>query len=254
LLCGVSFPKIADIRRMKHAILFFVLLVTLFSCDPKSSPEAPTVLETPAVSPTPTVPEPSEPTAFPEEPVLLSADFNGDGAADFLEIRMTGREDRDLGKERDLVVYSGAGNTRKNWYVAKSVLLSTESGGMMGDPLEGVDIVGNTILIKHFGGSRQKWTYTHRFRWQNGDFQLIGVTVNTGAPCDYFEDFDYNLSTGDAEWVKTTEDCSESEEDRVITEVTHSFNEKPTVRVSMNGFRTGEYALKIPNMDESVYF
>ncbi|WP_020566885.1 hypothetical protein [Neolewinella persica] len=230
---------------MKHAALFFLLLGTLFACDPKPPSEQPKAPE-----------EPTAPTTStsPEEPVLLSADFNSDGVPDFLEIRMTDREDRGLGKERDLVVYSGTGNTRKNWYTARSVLLPTENGGMMGDPLEGVDIEGNTIVIDHFGGSRQKWAYTHRFRWQNGDFQLIGATVHAGAPCDYFEDLDYNLSTGDAEWVKTTEDCSESEDDPVITEVTHSFNEKPKVRASMNGFLTGEHELKIPKAGESVYF
>ena len=237
---------------MKHATLFFILLVTLFSCDPKSSTEAPTVSPTPTVPPT--TPTATPPTSSPEEPVLLSADFNGDGAPDFLEIRMTDREDRDLGKERDLVVYSGADKTRKDWYTAKSVLLPTEGGGMMGDPLDDVSIVGNTIVIKHFGGSRQKWNYTHRFRWQNGDFQLIGVTVHTGAPCDYFIDLDYNLSTGSAEWAKTTQDCSESEDDPVVSEAIFNFEEKPKVRASMNGFLTGEYELKIPSMDESVYF
>lgn len=212
---------------------------------PATTPEATSAPVSPAT--------PADPAA-PEAPAPLSADFNGDGAPDYLEIRMTDREDRGLGKERDLVVFSGEGNTRKNWYVAKSVLLPTENGGMMGDPLESVSIEGNTIVINHFGGSRQKWAYTHRFRWQNGDFQLIGVTVHAGAPCDYYEDLDYNLSTGNAEWVKTTEDCSESEDDPVVTEVTHSFKEKPAVRASMNGFRTGEYELKIPKLEESVYF
>ena len=245
---------------MKHATLFLLLLGTLLACDPKYPAEQPTAPEIPAVSPPSTSPSPPATTttttssSSPEEPVLQSADFNNDGAHDFLEIRMRDREDSGLGKERDLVVYSGAGDTRKDWYTAKSVLLSTENGGMMGDPLEDVNIDGNTIVIKHFGGSRQKWAYTHRFRWQNGDFQLIGVTVHAGAPCDYFEALDYNLSTGNADWVKTTQDCSEGEEGPVITEVTHSFNEKPVVRASMNGFRTGEYELKIPKMDESVYF
>lgn len=244
---------------MKHSILFVVLLFAFFSCEPKLSPESPTTPEAPATPETtavetPTATASSSSSTAPEEPVLLSGDFNGDGEADYLEVLTTDREDRGLGKERDLVVYSGEGKTRKNWFVAKSVLLPAEGGGIMGDPLEDIDIVGNTIVIKHFGGSRQKWAYTHRFRWQNNDFQLIGVTVHAGAPCDYFEDLDYNLSTGNAEWVKTTQDCSESEDDPVITEVTHSFNEKPTVRASMNGFRTGEYELKIPKMNESVYF
>jgi hypothetical protein len=270
LLWGDS-PQIADICPMKYAIFFSLLLFTCLACEPKSSGEAPTVSKTPVVAPTsapaqtststsapaettPASESSPSPTTSPEAPVSLSGDFNGDGAPDFLEIRMTSREDRDLGKERDLVVYSGADKTRKDWYTAKGVLLPTEGGGVMGDPLEDVSILGNTIVIKHFGGSRQKWNYTHRFRWQNGDFQLIGVTVHTGAPCEYFVDLDYNLSTGNAEWAKATEDCSQSEDDPAVSEMIYSFVEKPKVPTSMNGFLTGEHELKIPNMNESVYF
>lgn len=240
-----------DIRSMKN-LLLLILSLALLGCDPDKSSSSTAATDAPTAA---TPPEaPAGEVGTPEEPELLSADFNGDGQPDFLELRTTDREDRGLGLERDLIVYSGQGSDRKNWYTARSVILPTENGGMMGDPLEDIAIEGNVIVIKHFGGSRQKWSYTHRFRWQQGDFRLIGVTVHAGAPCDYFEDLDYNLSTGNAEWVKTTEDCSASEDNPVVAETVHNFKLKPAELPVMNGFLTGEHALEIPKVGESGYY
>ena len=79
----------------------------------------------------------------------------------------------------------------------------------------------------HFGGSRWKWNYTHRYRFQNNDWQLIGATINYGTPCDYSFTFDYNLSTGNIIYEKDTEFCNDTTD-----QVENVEKEKPQVGIT----------------------
>ena len=114
----------------------------------------------------------------------------------------------------------------------------------MGDPFEGISIERNCIVINHFGGSRQKWNYTHRFRYQSGDFQLIGATVTFGSPCDYFFTFDYNLSNGKINYEKETEDCEHENSKIEKEEMIIKLETLP----KMNGFYPGNTELKFHNL------
>ena len=108
----------------------------------------------------------------------------------------------------------------------------------------------NCIVIHHFGGSRQKWNYTHRFRYQSGDFQLIGATVRFGSPCDYFFTFDYNLSNGKINYKKETEDCKNGKSKIEKDEMIRKLETLPT----MNGFYPGNTELKFPQSETTIYY
>lgn len=105
--------------------------------------------------------------------------------------------DGDWGAEQVLGIFKKENGKWKLWHQNKTVVMSTQSGGMMGNPFDGISIKNKSVVIEHFGGSRQKWNYTHRYRFQNDDWYLIGASVVFGAPDYYFLTFDYNLSTGD---------------------------------------------------------
>lgn len=181
----------------------------------------------------------------------VSNDLNGDGQTDYLKVVTTTEDNDGLGFKRQLIVYSGEGADLDAWYTADDVILSTEHGGMMGDPLQGVAIENGTIVINHFGGSRQKWNYTHRFRWQNNDFQLIGTTIVYGSPCDYFDELDYNLSTGKATYVRETEDCDD-DDDEIVTQLINF--ERKIALPSMDGFLTGENEVAITGSEATMYY
>jgi len=192
----------------------------------------------------------AKPTAA--KPVGKGNDLNGDGEDDRLEVVTTKVENEDLGFKRQLVVYSGEGADLDAWYTAEDVILSTKHGGMMGDPLESATIENGTIVIKHFGGSRTKWSYTHRFRWQNDDFQLIGTTIETDDPCTESTKLDYNLSTRIADYATTTKECK-GDKSLDLETVTVSFNAQ-VFPPSMNGFKTGENELLAEGMTEALFF
>ncbi len=77
---------------------------------------------------------------------------------------------------------------------------------MMGDPFEGIEIKNNVLLISHFGGSSWKWTNVDKYRFQNNQFELIGYTSNFGKLCEYWANFDFNISTGKIACKKEFED------------------------------------------------
>ena len=149
-----------------------------------------------------------------------------------------------------LAIFKKENGKWKLWNQTTAPLMSSGSGGMMGNPFDGIAISKRSIVIKHFGGSRAKWAYTHRYRFQNGDWYLIGASVHDGAPCDDDVKFDYNLSTGDATYKKTKENCDTGEIKVIDSQKTN----KKVKPLKMNSFQMGNTAFKFPNMKEEINY
>ncbi|WP_378184079.1 hypothetical protein [Aquimarina sp. SS2-1] len=156
----------------------------------------------------------------------------------------------DFGTERQIYIYKKNKDRWQLWKKSVGAILPSEHGGMMGDPFVGISVERNCIVINHFGGSRQKWNYTHRFRYQNGAFELIGATVNFGSPCDYFFIFDYNLSNGKIHYKKETEDCENENSKIEKEEMIRKLETLPT----MNGFYPGNNALTLSKSERTIYY
>lgn len=152
--------------------------------------------------------------------------------------------------EQVLAIYKKENGKWKILHQTSAPLLSSQSGGMMGNPFTGISISKKSIVIKHFGGSRDKWEYTHRYRFQNGDWYLIGASSGFGAPCDYWVSFDYNMSAGDATYKKTVENC-ENGENKVVQ--SQKSNKKIT-QPKMDDFAPGDHTFKFPNVKNEIYY
>ena len=179
----------------------------------------------------------------------IEGDLDNDGISEKVILYDTGKE-IDLGTERQICIYKKNKDTWELWKKSVSAILGSEQGGMMGDPFDGISIERNCIVIKHFGGSRQKWNYTHRYRYQNEDFQLIGAKVFSGAPCDYFETFDYNLSNGKIMYEKEVEDCDKGSSEIEKKELIRKLETLP----SMDGFSPGNIKMTFPDYKTIVYY
>ena len=179
----------------------------------------------------------------------IEGDLDKDGIYEKVIVYDTEKE-IDLGTERQIYIYKRKKNNWELWKKAIGAILPSEHGGMMGDPFEGISIERNCIVINHFGGSRQKWNYTHRFRFQSGEFQLIGATVNFGSPCDYFESLDYNLSNGKIKYEKEIENCEKETSKIKKKEMIRKLESLPT----MNGFYPGDNEIKFPNSEITMYY
>ena len=179
----------------------------------------------------------------------IEGDLNNDGIPEKVVVYDTEKE-TDYGTERQIHIYKKNNNEWGLWKKSIGVILPSQQGGMMGDPFDGISIERNCIVINHFGGSRQKWNYTHRFRHQNGDFQLIGATISYGAPCDYVTDFDYNLSNGKIHYKKEAEDC-ENENSTVEKE---NMTRKLEVLPTMDSFQPGNNEIKMAESGTVIYY
>lgn len=158
----------------------------------------------------------------------------------------------EMGTEREIRVYKLTyDDTWSLWHKSTKAVLSSRHGGMMGDPFEGVKIERKCIVIEHFGGSREKWGYVHRYRRQDKEWKLIGASVRYGAPCDFWDYFDYNLSTGKIAVKKEREDCDdEANSTREEYTITHKLPELPL----MKRFYPGNNELKTEKDEETFYY
>lgn len=119
---------------------------------------------------------------------------------------------------RVLIIYKKDVNGWIPWKQSKTALLGSQDGGMMEDPFEGIEIAKGILIIYHFGGSRSKWFLTDRYRFQNGEFYLIGHTNFSGSPCDSWETIDFNLSTGKLIFTYEKDNCDDSVKTKVKEE------------------------------------
>lgn len=187
---------------------------------------------------------------------LPAYDFNKDGKLDFVElIEDPARYSEDFGKARDVVISTGRGPENQAWYRAPNVIFPSKAGGVLGDPFDGLTIdESGVIIIRHFRGSRLKSHYTHRFRFQEGDFHLIGATVRSGAPCDYFEEMDYNLSTEKVIYTETIEDCSAGINASKETTTTNTWAVAADTLPTLLGFSAGDYKMDIQGENKTIYY
>lgn len=175
----------------------------------------------------------------------LDEDENDEAAAVY-KMPSVDREDA----EQILAIYKKQNGKWKITRQTSAPLLSSQSGGMMGNPFNGISISKKSIVIDHFGGSRDKWEYTHRYRFQNSDWYLIGTSVSFGAPCDHWVKFDYNISTGDATYQKTVENCENGEKKVVQSQ---KLNKKITPP-KMEAVTPGDSTFKFPNVKNEIYY
>lgn len=185
-----------------------------------------------------------------------SGDLDKDGQAEAVAVFDTGKEDDKfgIGTARELHVYKKKDGKWNLWKKAMGPVMSSESGGVMGDPFQEVKVDNGAIVLTQSGGSRYKWDYTHRFRFQDNDWKLIGATYVTGTPCEYWENFDYNLSIGTINYEIETEDCSQSEDNPKVTKSSKTFTNKLKALPNMDGFSAGGNSVELKGTKETFHY
>lgn len=117
--------------------------------------------------------------------------------------------DNDSGDIREIQILKKINN---KWIIlekSRKAIYGSKDGGIMGDPYQSTTIENGLLNITHYGGSSWKWGGTDKYRFQNGHFELIGISSENGKPEEYWTTVDFNLSTGklvfDKEVVNTKE-------------------------------------------------
>jgi len=126
----------------------------------------------------------------------VTGDLDKDGVDELVVVYNTNAEKENEGVERELIIYKLDNNKWSQWKKSRQALYGSRDGGMMGDPFGGIEIKKGILLISHCGGSSWKWGHTDKYRFQDGEFYLIGYTSNAGKLCEYWKTVDFNISTG----------------------------------------------------------
>ena len=137
----------------------------------------------------------------------LSGDLDNDGVNELVVAYNTKEDNENEGVPRELIIYKKTNENWEAWKSSTQALYGSRDGGMMGDPFEDIKIENRILQIRQSGGSSWKWGHTDKYRYQNGEFYLVGYTSVAGKPCEYWQDIDFNLSTGKMIVKKEYEDC-----------------------------------------------
>lgn len=238
--------------KIHFSILLFSIII-LFSCTSKDGSNNNSTNGIPVQ----TVPQKEEtPKETPEKKVVpqeipafemqipkghsklseASGDLNKDGIDEKIVVLNNGIIS-DFGEERTIFIFKLDNGAWKMWEKATGAILPSEHGGMMGDPFQSIEVNNGALVIEHFGGSRSKWVYTHRFRFQNDKWELIGATETFGTPCLDRVTFDYNLSSGNVIYEEVDLSCQNGANEKVkATNKKVNFNHKKDQLPVLDGF------------------
>ncbi len=138
-----------------------------------------------------------------EKERLREADLNGDGLTDAAFVishggpESSGAEDVVVKHVLVLALRERDGKLHRS-VVSDPAILDGDEGGAFGDPFDELSVDKGTVVISHYGGSRDRWGFTHRYRFQDGRWTLVGLSRGHTDTLDleHYDNQDINLSTG----------------------------------------------------------
>tara|TARA_R110002049_G_scaffold31033_3_gene105696 strand:+ start:508 stop:1146 length:639 start_codon:yes stop_codon:yes gene_type:complete len=159
-------------------------------------------------------------------------------------------EPSEYGNIREIQVLKYSNGQWTIWRKSCNAILKNQEGGIMGDPFEEISIENGILTIGFSGGSSWKWFYKDKYRFQNDEFELIGHTSIYGKLCEYWANFDFNISTGKIIYKKEYEDC-ENDQNIYKTEAEEFFYKG--LKINLNNRNLGKVKLTTPKYQEDLY-
>lgn len=122
------------------------------------------------------------------------------------------------------------------------------------ESLPEVNIKNKILLLNNEweGTGITNGSYTYRFRFQNGDFYLIGANTFQGG-CSENITFDYNLSTGKINYEALYDDCSEEQNQKNPQNIKLTIFRKPQQLMLLKNFIPFNQKLSI-SKDKTVSY
>ncbi|MDR6458806.1 hypothetical protein J2786_001913 [Chryseobacterium vietnamense] len=145
-------------------------------------------------------------------------------------------------------------NGLKVWKENSEIIFSSGFGFYPSDNTLTIDIKNNCLIIEQlfFTNSRHTQQYKHTFRFQNGDFYLIGLYDHFEDTCDFSFTNEINFSTGQ---VIIDREYSSCDDDTKVPENSHKeFTHQFPALIKMNDFFIGDHKFRLPGLKEDFVF
>ena len=180
------------------------------------------------------------------------------------------------GKDETVIVFNTdkkseseyAGLVRK-FYILKKIngklKIWKENSNLIFDSKEGfypesnaleLTIKNNCLVIfqSYFSNSRHTVTSKNTYRFQNGDFYLIGALVQFDDTCEFNFSDEINFSTGKVIVSEEYSDCDSGYERKVPENYYKELTNKLPKLIKMSDYKMGKNEIKIPNLKKSFKF
>ncbi|MFT6134405.1 MAG: hypothetical protein ACJAZM_000894 [Cyclobacteriaceae bacterium] len=105
------------------------------------------------------------------------------------------------GQARELQVFKKENNEWQLWYSTRGAVMAASSGGKFPDVFSSMKIERGCIVLVHSWGSAEWTNNLQRYRYQNNQWELIGLTESNNFR-DRSIELDFNASTGQAIYKK----------------------------------------------------
>ncbi|PJJ68298.1 hypothetical protein CLV73_2335 [Chryseobacterium geocarposphaerae] len=184
-----------------------------------------------------------------EKVLEVKGDLDKDGKEETVIVCNTSEKIENQGFKRKFYILKNIQENLKIWKENSTILNSSGAGFYPEDNNLEIQIKNNCLVISQsfYSNSRHTDTSRYTFRFQNGDFYLIGAFNKFEDTCEFSFTYDVNFSTGKAIVDETYSEC-DGDENRKIPQDNHKeFIHKFDTLIKMNDFRIGENKFKIPN-------
>ncbi|WP_313001078.1 hypothetical protein [Chryseobacterium gleum] len=178
----------------------------------------------------------------------VDGDLDGDKIPEKVIVYNT-KDTTDMGNIREIQILKKVNGKWTILEKSRNAVMESRAGGMMGDPYGETKIEKGILIISQNGGSSWKWNVIDKYRYQNGHFELIGISSTSGRPGDYWKDIDFNLSTGQLNYSKEVENTAEYGKSLKETYI------KKGVKINLqNRNQEKQQKIVLPKTKEEVYF
>ena len=144
----------------------------------------------------------------------------------------------------------------KIWKENSTLIFDNKLGFYPADNKLEITIKNNCLNISqmYFTNSRHTDTSKYTFRFQNGDFYLIGASIQFDDTCEYNFKNEVNFSTGKIIIDEEFSDCDDGSDRKIPENYYKEFNHKFNKLIKMNDFKIGENEIKIPHSTKSFNY
>lgn len=184
-----------------------------------------------------------------EKVLEVKGDLDKDGKEETVMVYNTPEKIEHQGYKRKFYILKNIQGGLKIWKENSTILNSSEAGFYHEDNKLDVQIKNNCLVISQsfYSNSRHTDTSKYTFRFQNGDFYLIGAFNKFEDTCEFVFINEVNFSTGKVIIDETYSECDGDDIRKIPQDVHKEFIHKFDTLIKMNEFRIGENQFAIPN-------
>lgn len=191
--------------------------------------------------------------------IEAKGDLDKDGKDETVLVVNTDKKiesDFNNGYQREFFILKNINGKLKIWQKNSTIIYASETGFYPSDNNLDIIIKNNCLVISQsfFSNSRHTDTSKYTFRFQNGDFYLIGALSKLDDTCEYNFSNEVNFSTGKVIIDEIYSECDGDENRKIPKDYHKEFIHKFNTLIKMNDFRTGENQFKIPNSNKYFYY